>query len=97
MLEACLPFGGNSIVKTCVNKAILSWFMGEQNESLHEAIIKVTLWLYGGRERKIIHEREQQLPLSSHLFIKRYMAELELANKREEMLASHEITRRQRR
>jgi ribonuclease HI len=53
--------------------------------------VLVTLWSIWWARRKLIHEGEQQAPLSMHLFIERYMNELKILD-RDTVPKSHVVT-----
>jgi hypothetical protein len=44
------------------------------------AKVAVTLWAIWFARRKILHEGEYQSPLSTHLFIERYLKDLTIAS-----------------
>jgi hypothetical protein len=44
------------------------------------AKVAVTLWAIWFARRKILHEGEYQSPLSTHLFIERYLKDLAIAS-----------------
>lgn len=54
-------------------------FMAEPDAKAWIFSITVTLWAIWSARRKLIHEDEHQSPLATHLFIDRYLSDLQFA------------------